>query len=396
MATLEIVNVRKSFGAVEVLKGVDIKAEDGEFLVLVGPSGCGKSTLLNSIAGLQSNDSGEIRIDGEDVSNLHPKDRDIAMVFQTYALYPNLSVWENIAFPLESRKVAKKERRKEAERVAELLHLTDYLDRKPRQLSGGQRQRVAMGRALVRDPQVFLFDEPLSNLDAKLRVVMRTEIKKMHRTLGTTMVYVTHDQIEAMTLATKIVVLKGGEVQQVGSPDEVYNTPANMFVAGFMGSPSMNFLEGTLRQAGQEARMDIVRPDGGVVALVLPVGEALAQEFDGRKVIIGVRPEAMVDEESETKDGTYQQIDWPLEILEPTGADTIAVLQSNLEGGEEEMVARFAARTSARPGAMVQLNIDISAVVLFDPDSEKAIYHAAAPEEAGKLVHLHPARNTAG
>ncbi|MXU64358.1 ABC transporter ATP-binding protein [Oceanomicrobium pacificus] len=382
MATLEIVNVRKSFGSVEVLKGIDIAAEDGEFLVLVGPSGCGKSTLLNAIAGLQANDSGEIRIDGRDVSGLHPKDRDIAMVFQTYALYPNLSVWENIAFPLEARGVSKADRRAEAERVAELLHLTDYLDRKPRQLSGGQRQRVAMGRALVRDPQIFLFDEPLSNLDAKLRVVMRTEIKKLHRTLGTTMVYVTHDQIEAMTLATKIVVLRGGEVQQVGAPDDVYNLPANMFVAGFMGSPSMNFMEGVLAADAGGATLGITRPDGGSVSLHLPVPDALAARYDGKRVVIGVRPEAMVDAESETRDGTYQQIEWPLEILEPTGADTIAVLQSNLTGGEEEMVARFSARTSARPGTVVPLNVDTRAVVLFDPDSEEAIFHAAASGSA--------------
>ncbi|NRB16150.1 MAG: ABC transporter ATP-binding protein [Rhodobacteraceae bacterium] len=384
MATLEIVNVTKKFGSVTVLKGIDIVAADGEFLVLVGPSGCGKSTLLSAIAGLQSNDGGEIRINGIDVSEQHPKDRDIAMVFQTYALYPNLSVWENIAFPLEARGISKAERRLEAEKVAGLLHLTEYLDRKPRQLSGGQRQRVAMGRALVRDPQIFLFDEPLSNLDAKLRVVMRTEIKKMHKNLGTTMVYVTHDQIEAMTLATKIVVLRDGEVQQAGSPDDVYHTPKNKFVASFMGSPSMNFIKGILRRNEVGARIEIVRPGGGEVALDLPVSSNLARQFDGKAVILGIRPEAMIDAKSETKDGTYQRIEWPLEILEPTGADTIAVLKSNMgDDSEGEMVARFSAKTSATPGTLVSINIDVSAVCLFDAQTEDAIFHAST---VGKSV----------
>lgn len=382
MATLEIANVRKSFGAVEVLKGIDIDANDGEFLVLVGPSGCGKSTLLNTIAGLLANDEGAIKIDGRDVSELHPKDRDIAMVFQTYALYPNLSVWENIAFPLEARGIKKSERRAAAEKVADLLRLTDYLDRRPRQLSGGQRQRVAMGRALVRDPQIFLFDEPLSNLDAKLRVVMRTEIKKMHQDMGTTMVYVTHDQIEAMTLATKIVVMKDGEVQQVGSPDDVYNTPANIFVAGFMGSPSMNFVSGILHEIDGGARIDIKRPDGGEVSLFLPVDRDLVQKRNGLPIVVGLRPEALVDGESETKDGVYQQISWPLEILEPTGADTIAVLKSNMSVGEGELVARFSAKTSAEPGKLVDIHVDTSSVCLFDPDTEKAVFHAATVQPA--------------
>nr|MDA8250578.1 ABC transporter ATP-binding protein [Rhodospirillales bacterium] len=242
MAFLEIVNLRKRFHKLEVLKGIDLELEKGGFLVLVGPSGCGKSTLLNAIAGLETISEGVIRIDGETVNDLRPSKRDIAMVFQSYALYPNMTVAQNIAFGMEMRGVPKPQRNEAVQRVAAMLQIAHLLERRPSQLSGGQRQRVAMGRALVRDPRVFLFDEPLSNLDAKLRVDMRTEIKKLHAATGKTIVYVTHDQIEAMTLATKIAVLKDGALQQVGTPAEVYNRPANLFVADFMGSPSMNLL----------------------------------------------------------------------------------------------------------------------------------------------------------
>src|SRR5919199_4724573 len=242
MASLTIDNVQKRYGAVEILKGIDIGIGDGEFLVLVGPSGCGKSTLLSLIAGLETISDGEIRIDNQRVNELHPKDRDIAMVFQSYALYPNMTVAQNISFGLEMRGVPKPERDRAVAKVAKLLQIEHLLARKPSQLSGGQRQRVAMGRALVRKPKIFLFDEPLSNLDAKLRVEMRTEIKKLHQRLGATIVYVTHDQIEAMTLATRIAVMKAGVLQQLGSPREVYDRPTNIFVASFMGSPTMNFL----------------------------------------------------------------------------------------------------------------------------------------------------------
>ena len=245
MAFLEIKGLKKRFGTVSILKGIDIDLEKGGFLVLVGPSGCGKSTLLNTIAGLEPISEGEIRLEGEAINDLHPSKRDIAMVFQSYALYPNMTVRGNIAFGMEMRGVPKPERDKAIAAVAKTLQIEHLLDRKPSQLSGGQRQRVAMGRALVRNPRVFLFDEPLSNLDAKLRVDMRTEIKRLHATTGTTVVYVTHDQIEAMTLATKIAVLKDGEVQQVGTPAEIYNTPSNLFVADFMGSPAMNLLKAT-------------------------------------------------------------------------------------------------------------------------------------------------------
>ena len=254
MAFLEISGLRKRFGALEILKGIDLTLDKGGFLVLVGPSGCGKSTLLNTIAGLESITSGEIRIDGHAINDLHPSKRDIAMVFQSYALYPNMSVAQNIAFGMEMRGVPKPQRDKAVAEVAKTLQIEHLLKRRPSQLSGGQRQRVAMGRALVRQPRVFLFDEPLSNLDAKLRVDMRVEIKRLHQQTGATIVYVTHDQIEAMTLATRIAVLKDGELQQVGTPNEIYNAPANLFVADFMGSPAMNLLEGRVARANGAAR----------------------------------------------------------------------------------------------------------------------------------------------
>src|ERR1700690_2566382 len=270
MATLEIRTLRKRFGSLEILKSIDISLENGGFLVLVGPSGCGKSTLLNTIAGLESISSGEILIGGQVVNDLHPSKRDIAMVFQSYALYPNMSVAENIAFGMEMRGVPKPEREKAVAAVAKTLQIEHLLSRRPSQLSGGQRQRVAMGRALVRQPRVFLFDEPLSNLDAKLRVDMRVEIKRLHQQTGTTIVYVTHDQIEAMTLATKIAVLKDGELQQVGTPHEIYNSPSNLFVADFMGSPAMNLLEGKVTRADGEPRIVLQRKDHPPIVLPAP------------------------------------------------------------------------------------------------------------------------------
>ncbi|MEX0758055.1 MAG: sn-glycerol-3-phosphate ABC transporter ATP-binding protein UgpC, partial [Tistlia sp.] len=251
MAAVDIVDVRKAFGATEVIHGVDIDIADGQFVVLVGPSGCGKSTLLRMLAGLESITGGEIAIDGKVVNLVPPKERDIAMVFQNYALYPHMSVFDNMAFSLKLRRAPKEEIDRRVGQAAAILDLDKYLDRFPRQLSGGQRQRVAMGRAIVRDPKVFLFDEPLSNLDAKLRVAMRTEIRALHQRLSSTTVYVTHDQIEAMTMADKIVVMNDGRVEQVGEPLELYDRPDNLFVAGFIGSPAMNFLEGRLATEGR-------------------------------------------------------------------------------------------------------------------------------------------------
>src|SRR6516225_10180641 len=298
MATLEISALRKRFATLEVLKGIDISLEEGGFLVLIGPSGCGKSTLLNTIAGLESISSGEIRIGGQVVNDLHPSKRDIAMVFQSYALYPNMSVAENIAFGMEMRGVPKAEREKAVAGVARTLQIEHLLSRRPSQLSGGQRQRVAMGRALVRKPRVFLFDEPLSNLDAKLRVDMRLEIKRLHQQTGATIVYVTHDQIEAMTLATKIAVLKDGELQQVGTPSEIYNSPANLFVADFMGSPAMNLLEGKVTGANGAQRIVLERDGHPPIVLPIPAGADETRLSDGATVIFGIRPEAVNDKES--------------------------------------------------------------------------------------------------
>src|SRR3954466_13494738 len=290
---LEITGLSKRFGTVDVLKSIDLTLDKGGFLVLVGPSGCGKSTLLNTIAGLETVSAPEIRIDGQLVNGLHPSKRDIPMVFQSYALYPNTSVAENIAFGMEMRKVPKEERAKAVAVVAKTLQIEHLLDRRPSQLSGGQRQRVAMGRALVRQPRVFLFDEPLSNLDAKLRVDMRVEIKRLHQRTGATIVYVTHDQIEAMTLATRIAVLKDGELQQVGTPHEVYNRPVNLFVADFMGSPSMNLLEGRVSRSNGAASVVIERAGTEPIAFPAPVSANVAALREGAKVIFGIRPEAV-------------------------------------------------------------------------------------------------------
>ena len=273
MATVEIRGVTKSFGSVEVIRGVDVDISDGEFVVLVGPSGCGKSTLLRMIAGLEQITSGEISISGSVVNNMAPKARNVAMVFQNYALYPHMSVFDNMAFSLKVRRTEGSATRQRVAGVADILSLKPYLERYPRELSGGQRQRVATGRAIVRDPKVFLFDEPLSNLDAKLRVQMRTEIKALHQRLRTTSVYVTHDQVEAMTMADRIVVMNEGMVEQIGSPLELYDRPKNLFVAGFMGSPSMNFLQGSIRRQGGLGRVEI----GDGISLPLPANQTGAR-----------------------------------------------------------------------------------------------------------------------
>src|SRR5881394_2556919 len=307
MSSVQIRDVRKSFGNFEVLHGVSIPIEDGEFVVLVGPSGCGKSTLLRMLAGLENITSGTISIGDRVVNNVQPKERDIAMVFQNYALYPHMTVADNMGFSLKLRSAKQEEITTRVKRAAEILALTPLLERYPRQLSGGQRQRVAMGRAIVRDPQVFLFDEPLSNLDAKLRVAMRTEIKALHQRLKTTTLYVTHDQVEAMTMADRIVVMHDGRVEQIGTPLELYDHPANTFVAGFIGSPAMNFLNGTLRNGSGGARLET----SGGQAVPLPT---LAGGRDGQKVVFGIRPEHLTL--ASGKDGIAGQVT----VIEPTGA----------------------------------------------------------------------------
>ena len=367
---LEIKGLSKRFGTTEVLKNIDLTLDKGGFLVLVGPSGCGKSTLLNSIAGLESVSAGEIRIDGQLVNGLHPSKRDIAMVFQSYALYPNMSVAENIAFGMEMRKVPKAERDKAVAVVAKTLQIEHLLDRRPSQLSGGQRQRVAMGRALVRQPRVFLFDEPLSNLDAKLRIDMRVEIKRLHQQTGTTTVYVTHDQIEAMTLATRIAVLKDGEVQQVGSPGEIYNAPANLFVADFMGSPSMNLLKGRVARNGGAAAITFAAEGGQPVTLAAPTGVDIGHLKDGDAVILGIRPEAISDLQSVDRNAKIvATIDAPVDIVEPAGSDTFVV--SKIAG--QEITARMRADTDLKPGQTAPFAFNMDKAVLFDPQSGNRI-----------------------
>ena len=369
MAFLEISQLKKQFGAVQILKGIDLELEKGGFLVLVGPSGCGKSTLLNTIAGLESISSGEIRLQGERINDLHPSKRDIALVFQSYALYPNMSVGENITFGMEMRKVPKPERDKALGEVAKTLQISHLLDRRPSQLSGGQRQRVAMGRALVRQPRVFLFDEPLSNLDAKLRVDMRIEIKRLHQTTGTTIVYVTHDQIEAMTLATRIAVLKDGELQQVGTPAEVYNRPANLFVADFMGSPSMNFLDARVSCSGSDVSLAIAREVAPLV-FPLPAAAGAGQLTDGAKVILGIRPEAVTDREgADRNSGNICVFEANVDIVEPAGSDTFVVTKI----GGKEVTARLRADVDVRPGQIFSFALNLDKAVIFDPASGQRV-----------------------
>ncbi|MCA1441875.1 ABC transporter ATP-binding protein [Ensifer sp. IC4062] len=369
MSFLKISNLRKSYGSLEILKDINIEIERGGFLVLVGPSGCGKSTLLNTIAGLEPITSGDIAINGRSVSGLHPSKRDIAMVFQSYALYPNMTVAGNIAFGMEIRGVPKEEREKAIKQVADMLQIGHLLDRKPSQLSGGQRQRVAMGRALVRNPQVFLFDEPLSNLDAKLRVDMRTEIKRLHNRMKTTIVYVTHDQIEAMTLATKIAVLRDGVLQQFGTPAEIYNNPANMFVADFMGSPAMNLLKGRIETVGADVAVTLERPNSEPLKLAVPHNGTLSA-YAGKEVVFGIRPEALTDPDGADRNAKFvAEGDCLIEVVEPAGSDTFAVTRL----GGKEIVARLRADARIAPGQTSRLAFNLDKAVFFDPQSEMRI-----------------------
>ncbi|CAK1802231.1 ABC transporter ATP-binding protein [Vibrio crassostreae] len=368
MATLDLKQIRKTYRNAdnETLKGIDISIDSGEFLILVGPSGCGKSTLMNTIAGLENISSGEIVIDGVDVAQVEPKDRDIAMVFQSYALYPNMTVRGNIAFGLKIRKMPQDEIDAEVNRVAEMLQIEQLLDRKPSQLSGGQRQRVAMGRALARRPKLYLFDEPLSNLDAKLRVEMRHQIKRLHQKLNTTIVYVTHDQIEAMTLADRIAVMKDGELQQLGTPQEIYTKPNNMFVAGFMGSPSMNFIK-TMVDLDDDQN-PIIKVTGTAEQehhIRLPQS---MREQDGKEVVIGLRPEHITEQDSEDVSATTK-LDLQLEVLEPTGPDTIAMVKVN----DQEVACRLSPEFEVSVGQMAPLHFDLSKAVFFDAQTEARI-----------------------
>ena len=370
MTFLNIDNVTKSYGAVEVLHRVGIAVQEGEFLVLVGPSGCGKSTLLNMIAGLEDISGGEISIKDRVVNDVHPSKRNIAMVFQSYALYPNMTVGQNITFGMEMHKIPKPERDKKLAEVAKLLQIDHLLDRKPGQLSGGQRQRVAMGRALVRDPDVFLFDEPLSNLDAKLRVDMRTEIKKLHQRLKSTIVYVTHDQIEALTLSTRIAVMNKGYVQQLGTPKEIYDTPSNMFVASFMGSPSMNLLPATLRASNGGLAAELTGSDGGKLLLNLSQDGPNLRAYLDKPVVLGIRPEAITDPEGVDRNAkNTQPLHNMVSVTEPAGSDTF--VETTLSGSR--CIARMRADVDVHAGQPFDFIINMDKAVVFDPSSEDRI-----------------------
>jgi multiple sugar transport system ATP-binding protein len=368
MSSLTISKLCKSFGPVEVLKGVDLEARTGEFVALVGPSGCGKSTLLAMIAGLETISSGEIRIDGRLINSVAPKDRDIAMVFQSYALYPTMTVRQNITFGMESRRVPRNVQDEAVKRVAALLQIEPLLLRKPGQLSGGQRQRVAMGRALVRDPKLFLFDEPLSNLDAKLRVEMRSEIKRLHQRVGKTTIYVTHDQVEAMTLASRIAVMHKGELQQFDVPRMVYDRPANMFVASFMGSPSMNFLSAEIADE-QGGTLRLANGESG--PLTLGLAAPVSCEGMGCNVILGVRPEhiSLHRPDRAADKRACAIVPATVEIVEPTGAETMVGLR--LAG--REVTARFEPHEAPDVGQTVTLSLDMSKACLFDAKTEQLI-----------------------
>lgn len=369
MATLKIQDIRKNYGALTILDGIDIDLDDGDFLVLLGPSGCGKSTLLNMIAGLETITSGEVSIGDRVVNNVHPRDRNIAMVFQSYALYPNMTVAKNITFGLERRGVAKDEQKKALAHVAGLLQIEPLLNRKPAQLSGGQRQRVAMGRALVRDPHLFLFDEPLSNLDAKLRGEMRTEIKRLHQRLGSTIVYVTHDQVEAMTLATHVAVMKGGVIQQYGRPQEIYEKPANIFVAGFIGAPAMNFIPAVLiKDVSGRISVTIQQPSasGGTVILPIPDERPELSDWIGRDITLGIRPEAITRAEDE---GIAASFDCLVDVIEPTGADTLAIITL----GGTEVTARLSPRDVVPAGETMRFAFKMGEISLFDPETTNRI-----------------------
>jgi multiple sugar transport system ATP-binding protein len=355
MASVTIQSVTKRFGDVPILHGVDISIADGSFTVLVGPSGCGKSTLLRMIAGLEQITGGEIAIGGKRVNDLLPKERDIAMVFQNYALYPHMTVRQNMAFSLMLAKAGKAVIEEKVKRAADILALGNLLDRYPRQLSGGQRQRVAMGRAIVRDPQVFLFDEPLSNLDAKLRVAMRSEIKELHQRLKTTSIYVTHDQIEAMTMGDQIVVMRDGRIEQTGRPLDLYDRPANQFVAGFIGSPAMNFLPGTLRRSGDAAHVELA--DG--TRLEAPRG---AGGSDGQPVVYGTRPEHLQLADS-------GGIAADVVVMEPTGMDTFVACRHH----GTALAAVFRERHDFAPGSTIRLQPDLQRAHLFDAGSGKLL-----------------------
>ncbi|MEM5947432.1 sn-glycerol-3-phosphate ABC transporter ATP-binding protein UgpC [Spirochaetia bacterium 38H-sp] len=361
MATVELKNINKIYGGkVHAVKNANISIEDGEFVVLVGPSGCGKTTTLRMIAGLEDITEGDLFIDGVRMNDVPPKDRDIAMVFQNYALYPHMTVYDNMAFGLKIRKFPKEEIDERVQKAAKILDIEELLNRKPKELSGGQRQRVAVGRAIVREPKVFLFDEPLSNLDAKLRVQMRAELSALHNRLGKTMIYVTHDQVEAMTMADKIVVMRDGIIQQIGSPLHLYNNPANLFVAGFIGSPPMNFLSSTL----SEENGRLVADEGDFKVMVPAEFESVLKEYVGKPVVFGIRPEDMEFDES-----GKGEIQATVDVVEPLGAE----IHLYLSTGNNQIIVRTPPQHDFKVGEKVTFRPNLERAHFFDPETERCL-----------------------
>jgi len=365
MAKVELQHIKKVYdNQVTAIADANVVIEDKEFAVLVGPSGCGKSTMLRMIAGLEEISGGDLLIDGQRVNDLSPKDRDIAMVFQNYALYPHMTVFDNMAFGLKLRKLPKAEIKQRVEEAAEILGLTEYLQRRPKAMSGGQRQRVAIGRAIVRQPKVFLFDEPLSNLDAKLRVQMRQEIKRLHKQLDATMIYVTHDQIEAMTMGSKIVVLKDGDVQQADAPMTLYHDPANQFVGSFIGSPAMNFAEGQITQS------DRYYFEGGGFRFSIPENlERTVAAFRGQPIVLGFRPESLYDQAYEGKAQLTEKVTMDVNVTEPIGAETFVYLRA----GDHEYCMRSGSEHTYTPGQSLAVGFDVARLYFFDQPTGKRL-----------------------
>jgi multiple sugar transport system ATP-binding protein len=366
MAHVVVKNLVKKYGDLQVVHGIDFEINDGEFVVLVGPSGCGKSTILRMIAGLETVTGGEVVIDNEVVNDVPPRERDVAMVFQDYALYPHMSVRQNLGFGLRMRGAKRSAIEAAVRRTAEILQIESLLDRKPKALSGGQRQRVAIGRAIAREPRLFLFDEPLSNLDAKLRVDMRTQIKRLHLTFKTTSVYVTHDQVEAMTLADRIVILRSGVIEQIGTPSDLYGSPRNMFVAGFIGSPAMNFLKARLETNG--GGMSVVPDSGTDLKLPHHLAERYAKHA-GTDIVLGLRPEHLTNVWTEQDRDALAPLQLKVEIAEPLGADTLIFSRI----GEREIVCRVTPEVGAMTGAKITLQANMNHMHLFDPESGMAL-----------------------
>ena len=370
MASLSLRHIYKKYpGGVTAVSDFNLEVKDKEFLVLVGPSGCGKTTTLRMIAGLEEISEGELFIGDQLVNDVAPKDRKIAMVFQNYALYPHMSVYENMAFGLKLNKTSKEEIKKRVEEAARILDITHLLDRKPKALSGGQKQRVALGRAIVRNPKVFLLDEPLSNLDAKLRASMRTELTKIHKKLGTTFIYVTHDQVEAMTMATRIVVMKDGLIQQVDTPQNLYDSPCNIFVAGFIGTPQMNFINGTLVKKGEDVYFNFEEH-----SIKIPAEKAnnpALKEYIGQEVVAGIRPECINDQDAAIAANPDSTIETLVDVTELMGAEIYLYLVT----GETHLTARVSSRSTSRAGDTIKVAFDVSRMHIFDKDTERCIVH---------------------